>query len=234
MSYALEVDRVRKNFSGLRPLRINDLQVAEGERVAVMGLDAPAAELFVNLVTGASVPDEGTIHTFGRATTDITDGDAWLATLDQFGIVSPRAVLLEEATLEQNLAMPVSLQLDPIPADVVERVRELARECGLGTAQLARPAGTLSGADRVRLHLARAAALGPKLLILEHPTADVADGDRRALGRDAAAVADVRKISAVAITMDADFAEEFAHRLLAVEAATGALRPWKRKRGWFR
>ena len=234
MTAALELQNLRKNYAGLRPLRLNDLCVAEGERVAVSGLDAAAAELLVNLVTGAALPDEGTVRAFGRSTTEITDGDAWLATLDQFGIVSPRAVLLEEATVAQNLAMPFTLQIDPIPADVDEQLRALAAECGLEPASLGAPAGTLQGSARARVHLARAAALSPRILILEHPTADVPDAERRALGRDVARVAEPRKLAALAITMDLDFAEAFAHRSLVVEGATGALKPWQRKRGWFR
>jgi ABC-type sulfate/molybdate transport systems ATPase subunit len=230
----LELQNIRKNYAGLRPLRLNDLRVAEGERVALSGLDAAAAELFVNLVTGAALPDEGTVRTFGRSTADITDGEAWLASLDQFGIVSPRAVLLEEATIAQNLAMPFTLQIDPIPPDVAERIRTLAADCGLDPAALDAPAGTLKGIARARVHLARAAALSPKLLVLEHPTADVSEAERRALGRDVKRVTEPRKLAAVALTMDLEFAEEFAHRPLLLEGATGALKPWQRKRGWFR
>jgi ABC-type sulfate/molybdate transport systems ATPase subunit len=231
---SLQLDGIRKNYAGLRPLRLNALSVAEGERVAISGIDTAAAELFIGLVTGAGLPDEGTVRTFGRSTADIVDGDAWLATLDQFGIVSPRAVLLEEATIEQNLAMPFTLQIDPIPPGVAVQVRALADECGLDVASLSVPAATLTGAGRARVHLARAAALGPKLLLLEHPTADVPEAERRPFARNVVAVAERRKLAAVAITMDLHFAEEFAHRSLALEPATGALKPWKRTRGWFR
>ena len=234
MTAVLELHGIRKGYSGLRPLRIDDLGVAARERIAISGLDAPAAELFVNLVTGAVLPDEGTVRTFGRSTADIVDGEAWLASLEQFGIVSPRAVLLEEATIEQNLAMPFTLQIDPVPAEVVEQIRSLAAQSGLDAGTLSVQAGTVTGVARARVHLARAAALGPKMLVLEHPTADVADADRKAFGRDVARVTEARGLAAVAITMDLDFAEAFAHRSLALEAATGALKPWKRKRGWFR
>ena len=233
MSVVVRVTGVRKNYSGLRPLRIQSLEVLAGERVALSGLDTAAAELFVNLITGASLPDEGVVHTFERSTADITDGDQWLATLDQFGIVSPRAVLLEGATLEQNLAMPYTLQIDPIAPDVGARVRALAEECGLPPALLPTLAGELSGAHRVRAHLARAVALEPRLLLLEHPTADVAEPDRGALARHIAAVAEARRLTALAITMDLEFAEGMAHRSLALVGATGAVKAWKRKRGWF-
>ena len=234
MTSALEILGVRKNYAGLRPLRLNDLRVEPGERVAISGLDAVAAELFINLVTGGGLPDEGTVRVFGQPTSDIVDGDAWIASLERFGIVSPRAVLLEEATVEQNLAMPFTLQIDPIPADVAQRISALAEESGLTAGQLAVQAATQRGVTRARIHLARAAALAPKLLVLEHPTADVPEGERRAFGADVARVAEARQLAAVAITMDLEFAEAFAHRSLALEAATGALKPWQRKRGWFR
>jgi hypothetical protein len=48
-----------------------------------------------------------------------------------------------------------------------------------------------------------------------------------------AAVAERYGAAVLLMTMDLDFAEAAAHRLLALEPATGALRPWKRTRGWF-
>src|SRR5687768_11594587 len=110
----LHIANVSKNYSALRPLRIQELSVGEGEVVAVSGFDAAAAELLVNLVTGASLPDQGTVTTFGRATAEIADGEAWLSSLERFGIVSQRAVMLEGATLLQNLALPLTLEIDPV------------------------------------------------------------------------------------------------------------------------
>jgi ABC-type branched-subunit amino acid transport system ATPase component len=230
----LEIKDVRKNYSGLRPLRIRMLAIAEGERVAISGPDAGAAEMLVNLVTGATLPDAGTVATFGRATGEISNGDEWLASLDAFGILSPRAVMLDAATVQQNLAMPFTLEIDPIPGDIVEKVAALARECAIDADALSSRAGEQSPVTRARVHLARAVALGPKLLVLEHPTAGVQDADRIPLAETVAAVAAARNLATLAITQDLDFAETMAHRRLALEPATGALLPWKRKRGWFR
>lgn len=230
----ITVSGVQKNYSGLRPLRIQALDVAPGERVAVGGLDAPAAELLVNLITGATLPEAGTVKVFGRATGDISNGDDWLASLDRFGIVTPRAVMLEGSTLQQNLALPFTLQIDPVPPSVADQVAALAVECGIDTADLQRQAGELPAHVRVRAHLARAVALGPQLLLIEHPTADVAEAERLPLARAIAAVAARRSASALIMTMDVEFAEAVAHRSLSLQPATGTLSPWKKKRGWFR
>ena len=230
----LELKEVRKNYGGLRPLRIRTVTIAAGERVAISGLDAGAAEILVNLVTGATLPDEGTVSTFGRITSEIADGDAWLASLDAFGIVSPRAVMLDAATVQQNLAMPFTLEIEPVPPAVAANVEALAIECGIDLQRLPERAAEQTPLTRARIHLARAVALEPRLLVLEHPTAGLAEMDRVPLAQSIAAVADVRKLAMLVITQDPEFAAIVAHRSLALEPATGALVSWKRKRGWFR
>lgn len=230
----LWIKDVKKNYSGLRPLRIRSLTVAPGERVALSGLDAGAAEMLVNLVTGATLPDEGTITTFGRVTSDISNGDEWLASLDAFGILSPRAVMLDAATVQQNLAMPFTLEIDPVPSEIAEKVAALGQECGISADAMSLRAGEQAAVTRARVHLARAVALRPTLLVLEHPTAGLEEADRIPFAQMVAAVAAARELATLAITQDLDFAETMAHRTLALEPATGALVPWKRKRGWFR
>ena len=88
----LEFAGTSKDYRGLRPLRIESLRVGAGEQVAILGLDQMSAEMFINLATGATLPDAGEIRVFGRATSAIADSTDWLATVDRFGIVSERAV----------------------------------------------------------------------------------------------------------------------------------------------
>ena len=229
---ALRIERVRKAYHGLRPLRLSSLVVKPGERVSVAGIDAPVAELIVNLVTGAAVPDEGEVWTFGRRTTDIATGDEWLTWLEHFGIVSERGVLLEPSTLEQNLAMPFTLEIEPVPAHVRSRVAALARECGLGDALLSVAVAQLPPDARLRAHLARAIALEPRLLLVEHPTARVGANARDSLARDLARVCESRRLATLMLTNDDAFARAAAGRNLTLDAATGELRPVRR--GWFR
>ena len=62
----VQLEGVSKQYGGLRPFRIQQLSVAAGERVALVGFDQPMAEVFVNLVTGASLPEAGSVDVFGR------------------------------------------------------------------------------------------------------------------------------------------------------------------------
>ena len=168
---AIEIVGVTKSYAALRPLRIASLVVAARERVALSGIDAGGAELLVNLVTGASLPDDGEVRVFGRLTADIPDGEEWLSSLDRFGIVSERGVLLEGSTVIQNLALPLTLEIDPVPEDALRQVMALGIECDIPYDWLEQPVGGVPPAVRARVHLARAVALAPQLLLLEHPTA---------------------------------------------------------------
>jgi putative ABC transport system ATP-binding protein len=225
----LEIRRVTKRYHGLRPLRIAELVVSAGERVALSGLDAGAAEVLVNLVTGASVPDEGDVVTFGTSTASITDGDAWLASLDRFGIMTPRAVLLDSATLLQNLAMPLTLDIEPVKPDIVARVTALAEDVGIERQWLERPIAGLDPAVQARAHLARAIALDPALLILEHPTVGLAAAQGPSLGETVARVAASRSLTTLIVSEDAAFSSAAATRRLALQPGTGELKSPRRK-----
>jgi ABC-type sulfate/molybdate transport systems ATPase subunit len=238
----LQMVGIQKRYQSLRPLRLQELTIAAAERVAVSGFDAGAAEVLVNLVTGASLPDQGEVRVLGQLTAEITDGDQWLASLDRFGIVSPRGVLLEGATIEQNMAMALTLEIDPVPPGVAARVAALARDCGIeraadlapedGPEWLNRVTGEAPAYIRARVHLARAVALAPALLVLEHPGADLPADERAALAASVAAVTDAGAFATLVITQDDDFAKRAAHRALRLEPATGVLKPIAR--GWFR
>jgi ABC-type transporter Mla maintaining outer membrane lipid asymmetry ATPase subunit MlaF len=228
---ALEMTGVVKEYGALRPLRIAALSVEPGDRVALSGLDRRAAETFVNLVNGALVPDQGVVRIFGRSTADITDGQAWLASLDAFGVVTERAVLLEGSTLAMNLALPLSLEIDPMPPALREQVTALAIETDLPAERLDRPVGDASPLVRLRAHFAKAIALGPQVLLLEHPTATLEPGDARQFAETVRRVAETRRLALVALTEDGVFADLVATHAYKLNGGSGALTS---TRGWRR
>jgi ABC-type lipoprotein export system ATPase subunit len=219
------VHQVVKDYHALRPLRIADLAVAASEIVSIVGVDAPGAETLIGLLTGAMVPDSGVVQLFGRSTTDVADSDAWLAMLDGVGILTDRAVLIAQFTVEQNIAMSFTLAVDPIAVEVRPQVEALAYEMGLEDRDLKLPVGTSSLAVQVRVRLARALALNPTLLLAEHPSASLPRDQVRGFADGLSRIARARRIAVLAITSDEVFATALGGRVLRHEAATGALRP---------
>lgn len=225
----VEVRRITKQYGGLRPLRLAALAVHPGDLVAITGIDAPAAEILVNLLTGATLPDEGEVRLFGRATSAIADADDWLSTLDRIGMLSPRAMLAEDLTVEQGIALAFTLSLDPVPAAVAADVARLAHDASLGTTELGLSLAAAPPLVKARCRLARALATNPAVLVLEHANALLPDG-AAGFGRDVAALARARGMAVVALTADEAFAGAVARRVFALDAATGRLKP----RGIFR
>jgi ABC-type transporter Mla maintaining outer membrane lipid asymmetry ATPase subunit MlaF len=229
---ALELTALVKDYKGLQPLRIAALTVARGERVALAGLDRPAAETLINLITGASLPDAGDVRVFGRSTAEIATGDEWLASLERFGIVTERAAMLDASTIAENLALSFSLSIDPIPAELLRKVEGLARDVGLPPDALEQRSVDASTATRMRAHLARAIALDPAILLMDHPTASLTRDAVVAFAGDVARAAGARGLTVVAVTEDTAFAARAADRYLKVKGGSGELVAAARRR-WF-
>lgn len=219
----VELANVVKDYQALRPLRIADLRVTRGAVVSVAGPDALAAEVLVNLMTAAMRPDQGTVRLFGRSTASIDDYDGWLAMLDGVGLLTERAVLLDQCSIAQNLALPLTLEIEPIRADVIPKVEALADEVGLSREAIA---GPVRGADPTvlqRVRLARALAFDPRLVVAEHPTASLPRASVEPFARDLARIAARRGVGLLAISGDREFVRALGGTALTLDPRTGVL-----------
>lgn len=223
---------VSKDFRGLRPLRIESLDIHEGQVLALVGVDQAMAEVLVDLITAAVVPDAGDVVVFGQGTRDIADREAWLATLDQFGMLTERAVLLDQLSVEQNLALPFSLALDDLSSTVRERVAALAEELALAE-RLDDPVAALPAPLRLRVRLGRALALNPRVLLAEHPNATLDDDEEVAFARELSRIAKRRGAACLVLTASHRFARAAADEVFVLQPATGALTPSSGWRRWF-
>ena len=224
MTTLLEIRGLVKGYQALRPLRIRELVVTAGTVVSLGGLDAAAAETFVHLVTGAALPDEGDVIMLGQNTRAIADGDAWLKSLDAVGMVTARGILIEAFSVLQNIAMSFTLDVDPIDPRVVPEAGALARDVGIDPALFDVPAGKAGPEMQMRVHLARALALGPKLVIAEHASAPLPRQTVAAFGADLARVAESRGLALIAVTADDVLAKAIGGQRLELVPATGELR----------
>ena len=230
----IEIAGLSKDYQTLRPLRIKHLTVRQGDIMSISGIDVLGAETLVHLVTGATLPDTGEVSLFGRNTRDITDGDAWLKSLDGVGMISARGILVGAFSVLQNIALSLTLDVDPIDPRVVPPAGALAREAGLDAALFDVHAGRVPPDAQMRVHLARALALGPKLLIAEHPSATLPRDAVAGFGADLGKVARGRGMALLAITADDSLAKAIGGSRLELLPASGELRALSRIRRLFR
>jgi ABC-type transporter Mla maintaining outer membrane lipid asymmetry ATPase subunit MlaF len=228
----LRLRGVSKDYRSLRPLRIAELDLPPGRSLALLGFDQTMAEVFVDLITAAILPDSGEVVAFGTHTSSITDPGSWLTTLDQFGLFTERAVLVEQFTVEQNLALPLSITVEHMTSEIRAQVRDLATEIGLAS-DLHRQAAVLGPGQRARIRLGRALALAPRVFVAEHPNATLSTQEAAVLATDMWRIIETRGIASIVLTADQAFARAVAKEVFVLEPATGALKPASSWRRWF-
>lgn len=223
MAALLDIRLLVKDYQSLRPLRVRELSVPPGRVLSLAGFDAEAAEIFVHLITGASLPDEGDISLFGTNTRHIEDAEAWLRSLDGLGLVSHRAVLLDMLTVLQNVAMPLTLDVDPIAEALRPQVEALAREAGIAESLWDRPLGHVDAETNLRVRLARAVAPQPALIIAEHPSASLPRDAVPRLAEHVAAMARARNAALLTLTADPEWVSRIGGDVLTLSPASGEL-----------
>ena len=230
----VRIRNVVKDYQSLRPLRIRELDIGRHQSLALLGFDEAMAAVFVDLLTGGTLPDSGEVVVFGRPTSAVTDHAEWMTMLDYFGLVSARSVLLPQLTAEQNLAIPLTLTVESMSAEIRRTVKQLADEIAIPPGHLKSPIVELPPASLLRVRLGRALALDPKVVLAEHPNATVSSDESQAFAADVKRISASRGIATVVLTADPRFAAEVADTVLTLQPATGELRATRKWSRWFR
>jgi putative ABC transport system ATP-binding protein len=154
-------------------LRGVDLEVAEGESVALLGPSGAGKSTLLWLFAGFLRPTAGLVEVCGRRLAELTPRQAASMRLRDVGVMmqNPARNLLSYETAAGNVQVAQSPTRRSWRA---KRRRTAALLDAVGLASAAhRPAGRLSGGEQQRLALAVALANGPKLLLADEPTSQL-------------------------------------------------------------
>ncbi len=155
----------------LEVLRGIDLDIADGELVALTGPSGAGKSTFLHLLGTLDVPTRGRILFEGE---DVFErGEEGLASFrnQTIGFVFQSHHLLPEFTALENTMMPALIRRVS-RAEARRRATEMLAEVGLADRMEHRP-GELSGGEQQRVALARALCLGPRLLLADEPTGNL-------------------------------------------------------------
>ena len=170
----LEVTGLNKRFGGLHAVKDFNLELFEGDSLAIIGPNGAGKTTLFNLLTGHHKVDSGKILFGGM---DITNrppheiARAGISRAFQITNIFPKLTVFENVRsavqAQMGKAFDVFGRADGIGAEETENIVDL---CGLdGKTRVV--AGELSQGDKKKLELALALAGKPKLLLLDEPTA---------------------------------------------------------------
>ena len=148
-----------------------NLEVSEGEQIAITGESGAGKSTLLHLIAGLDRPTEGQLLYKGRDLTGLDDASLATFRNREIGFVWQHHHLLPEFTAEENVMMPLLVRGVPREQARLE-VRELLVETGLADRGHHR-SGELSGGEQQRVALARALAGQPSLLLADEPTGNL-------------------------------------------------------------
>lgn len=183
MTALLEVSGVSVTFDGFRAINNLSFTIGAQELRAIIGPNGAGKTTFMDIVTGKTRPDTGTV-TFGeRSISLLSLSEAEIARAG-VGRKFQRPTVFEDQTVADNLTMALKAHRSPFPvlgwrpsADSDARVAELAAEVGLAE-HTARKSGELSHGQKQWLEIGMLLAQEPRLLLVDEPAAGMTLAER--------------------------------------------------------
>ena len=176
----LRMHGIRKAFGATQALDGVDLQVGAGEVLALVGENGAGKSTLMKVLSGAHAPDAGAMWLDGSPYRPRSPHDARLA-----GV----AMIYQELSLAPHLPVVENILLGMEPVrwglnrrgDMRRRAAEALRQLGRTDIALDTPVAALPIADRQLVEIARAVAIGCRVLVLDEPTSSLTSDDIRHL-----------------------------------------------------
>lgn len=206
----ITLNGITKHFGTAAALHGVDLQIDDGEFIALLGPSGSGKTTLLRIIAGLEFQDEGRVAFDGEDVSDTPVADR------RVGFVFQHYALFRHMTVGENVAFGLSVARNRRPAkERRAKAEELLRLVQLDGLSQRYPA-QLSGGQRQRVALARALAIEPRLLLLDEPFGALDARVRKDLRR---ALRDLHKqmgLTSIFVTHDQEEAMELADRVVVM------------------
>jgi lipoprotein-releasing system ATP-binding protein len=217
----LRAQNLRKSYRSthryLEVLQGIDLEVGQGEVVAVTGRSGSGKSTLLNLLGSLDRPDEGSILWGDREIFRLSDRERSRLRNQAVGFVFQFHHLLADFTALENVMMPARVAGQNGPA-VLERARSLLSRVGVGERLEHRP-GELSGGEQQRVAVARALVNHPRMLLADEPAGNLDHARAEELNQLLLELSRTEDLGMVIVTHDESLARR-AHRWYHLQGGT--------------
>lgn len=146
-----------------------DIDISEGETVAIVGTSGAGKSTLMTLLAGLDVPTEGEISLLGQPLSRLDDEARAKIRSESVGFVFQSFLLIPSLSALQNVTLPCLLKGED---EDIERATALLESVGLKD-RLDHLPSQLSGGEQQRVALARAFMIKPKILFADEPTGNL-------------------------------------------------------------
>ncbi|KHD25566.1 ABC transporter [Vibrio caribbeanicus] len=160
---------VSTNQEQLTILEEINLDIKEGESVAIVGSSGAGKSTLMTLMAGLDTPTSGTLELMGQELSDLDDEARAAIRSESVGFVFQSFLLIPSLSALENVTLPCLLKGE---AENVDRAKSLLESVGLAHRMDHSPA-QLSGGEQQRVALARAFMIEPKVLFADEPTGNL-------------------------------------------------------------
>ena len=172
MEKRLEVRNLSKSFGrkGYETPVLKNIQMDVYERdfIAIMGPSGAGKTTLLNLLSTLDTPSGGEIFLDGQEITKMKNKELSILRRDKIGFIFQDYNLLDNMTLQDNIALPLSLN-GKKSSQIINLVQQMAESFGLEK-HLQKYPYQLSGGQKQRAASARALITKPKILFADEPT----------------------------------------------------------------
>jgi putative ABC transport system ATP-binding protein len=190
-------------------LRVPELRIDAGSKVAVIGASGSGKTTLLNLLSGIALPDAGRIEVDGFCPAEASEDARRAFRIAHIGFVFQDFELVEYLPVLDNILHPYRLnRAMRLDAAARERARALAAETGIAD-KLGRYPGELSQGERQRAAICRALLTQPKLILADEPTGNLDPASKGAVMRLLFAQAEALGATLITVTHDHALLEGF-------------------------
>jgi phospholipid/cholesterol/gamma-HCH transport system ATP-binding protein len=208
---AIKIKNLKKSFGTKKVLRDINLEIMEGESVAVIGASGTGKSVLIKHIIGLMRPDSGKIIVDEIDVTRLGQAEK-NEYQKRFGMLFQGGALFDSLTVFENVAFPLRHRTKMGENLIKERVFELLEMTGMRGWENRWP-DELSGGMKKRVGLARALAIKPKFMLYDEPTTGLDPVMGGIIDNLIVKTRDSLNVTSITITHDMRSARRIANRI---------------------